>query len=181
MIQVSAIQATPFVHSGLVSLFVFGLVVALALPALLHLLIRTILGVTDRTLKTHAMYTAEPAPALANLQFQSWEYGIPLLVTLSDRKVYVGYPAYISSSFYSQNDGDIHITPLISGYRQEGDLRLVLNTPYDTVLDEITKSPDEKTADQFTISIPVREIVHGHLFDPSLQDIFHKHSAAPIM
>lgn len=169
--------------AGLLALMVVALFVAIAIPALLHWLAHGISGLEYDDLRITAMYSAEPAPVLANVLFASYQYGLPIAITLSDRKVYVGYPAFVSSSLFSPHGSDLHITPLVSGYRGEHDLALHLKTPYDGVLAELddhyqkSEQPRDRgaVAAQFTIHVPVREIVHAHLYDPTLQPVFDRH------
>lgn len=162
--------------SEVLTLLVYGLIIALLLPAAIHYLYCGVTGIDSDTLKLHAMYTAEPSPMMAFLLFRSLEYGHPIAITLSDRKVYIGYPAFISSSLFSPHGSDIHITPLISGYRDEKQLSLELTTPYTEVLEELASAKGEhRDSEEFLITIPVCEIVHAHLYDPTLQEAFHRH------
>ena len=161
----------------LLSLVTYSLITALIIPWLIHWLIRATLNIDTATLKIYAMYTAEPAPVMTNLLFDSYAKGLPIAFTLSDRKVYLGYPTFISSSMFSPHGSDIHITPLESGYREEETLNLHLDTPYDVVLDEILSGTENtRSSDEFVITIPTREIVHAHLYDRSLTETFVRHA-----
>ncbi|KEZ76202.1 hypothetical protein [Salinisphaera hydrothermalis] len=158
-------------------LMLVALFLAATVPVLVHHLARLLLGKSMKQLKLNAMYLAEPAPTLSGLQFSSYHYAIPMAVTLSDRKVYVGYPADISSSMYSAYGSEIHLIPLISGYRDPTTLDFIATTSYKTVMDKVAESPGRHVnARMFTISIPEREVVHAHLYDPELAPIFAEHT-----
>lgn len=158
------------------TLLVYSLMVAVVLPALAHWIFCLVTGIDKDLLKVCAMYTAEPSPLMVNLLFSSIDRGLPIAFTLKDRKVYVGYPAFISSSLFSLHGSDLHITPLISGYRRENDLTLEFTTPYREVLDELASDEvGSRTGDEFLITIPVSEITHAHLYDPTLQPRFDRH------
>lgn len=176
LLDPAGLDLSPEVISILV-LMLIALVLAATIPIIVHFLAGLLLGKTMKQLKLNAMYLAEPAPVLSGLQFSSYHYGIPMLVTLSDRKVYVGFPAYISSSLYSAYGSEIHLTPLISGYRDEKTLAFVPTTSYETVLAKIEEARAHRiTARMFTISIPERVVVHAHLYDPELAPIFEEHA-----
>ena len=51
--------------------------------------------------------------------------------------------------------------PTLSGYRKDDTLELELTTNYDKVLN----SDDDVVTESFLVTVPVREIVHAHLFD----------------
>lgn len=158
------------------TLLLYSLLVAVLLPALAHWVFCLVTGIDKDLLKVCAMYTAEPSPLMVNLLFSSIDRGLPIAFTLKDRKVYVGYPAFISSSLFSPHGSDLHITPLISGYRREDDLTLQFTTPYREVLDELASDEaGSRAGDEFLITIPVSEITHAHLYDPTLQPRFDRH------
>lgn len=167
----------PLGTAEIIVLILFGLSISLVAPAFVHWLIRVFFALDEATLKINAMYTAEPAPTMIDIVFASYRHGLPMAVTLSDRKVYVGYPAFVSSSMFSPHGGDLHLTPLISGYRDKDDLTLKFTTPYDTVLKELEEiETEELDGEQFMITIPVREVAHAHLYNPTLQSVFDRHA-----
>ncbi|MCR9664497.1 hypothetical protein [Vibrio parahaemolyticus] len=67
---------------------------------------------------------------------------------------------------------DIHIRPILSGYRDKTDLTLKLVTPYKDVFDSLKKDDDGFDEDAFTVTLPLREILHAHLYDFEYQKDF---------
>jgi len=164
-------SGVPFVAA----LLCYGILISISIPTLLHVIVKELAGISDRDLKIYGMYTAEPSPLMANIVFSSLEKGLPIAFTMSDRKVYVGYPAFVSSSVFSPHGGDLHIIPFDSGYRDEKNLSMHLVTNYREVLREILSSgSDEKADEDFVVSIPVREVVHAHLYDHSVAPAFDR-------
>ncbi|WP_019615512.1 hypothetical protein [Psychromonas ossibalaenae] len=107
----------------------------------------------------------------AQLLFHSYQYGLPILFTLSDRKTYIGYPLEIHAKEFN----DIHIVPLFSGYRDEKTLSLNLITPYRDILDDVDNVKEEELDFRaFSVCLPVREIVYAHLHDFSYHEKFKK-------
>ena len=102
-------------------------------------------------------------PEFTQLFFRSMRFGLPVLFTLSDRKVYIGYIFEVNAN----NFNDISILPIFSGYRDKDDLGLVPVTPYGDILDEIECGEGCENIDyeRFMVSLPIREIVHAHLHD----------------
>lgn len=150
--------------------------VAVAAPSVLHCLAQWTRGVDHETLNYWAMRRVEPSPAFVTLIFMSFDHGLPMAVTLSDSKVYIGYPAYIPSSLFSDLDSEIQLVPILSGYRSEHQRSLVITTPYDTVLAELNETgTEDRPLAQFLITVPTREIVHAHLYDLALGEVFRAH------
>ncbi|WP_116645074.1 hypothetical protein [Salinivibrio sp. HTSP] len=137
------------------------------------------------------------SPEFTRLFYQSSLTGIPVLFTLSDRKVYIGYIYEIQVKQFT----DIYILPLFSGYRCQNELKLKKVTPYKSVVDLLeTKEIERKKnvlsragyyeedineyvndyLDQrniwadFIIALPLREIVHAHLHDFAHENMFRE-------
>ncbi|MEZ9590965.1 hypothetical protein AB4302_08350 [Vibrio breoganii] len=102
------------------------------------------------------------------LFFRSLEFGLPILFTMSDRKVFIGYITQIN--YFDTND--IHIRPLLSGYRDKESLSLKLVTPYKDVFEDLEEKDAGFDQDAFTVTLPLREIVHAHLYDFEYQGDF---------
>ncbi len=102
------------------------------------------------------------SPEFTQLFFRSFQFGLPILFTMSDRKIYIGYVTEI----YAKPFNDVHIIPLISGYRDNATHKLVPVTPYQDIINDVE---NEKTEDvdfeKFTVTLPLREIVYAHLHD----------------
>lgn len=123
--------------------------------------------------------TTDPeTPEFTQLFFKSMELGKPILFTMSDRKVFIGYVYEVHAGDFN----DILILPYYSGYRDKNTLELVLVTPYKQVIEALQKEysdqkecsesigDDEEILDNvkfgsFLISLPIREINHAHLHD----------------
>ncbi|WP_070962867.1 hypothetical protein [Vibrio sonorensis] len=102
------------------------------------------------------------SPEFNQLFFRSYEFALPILFTMSDRKVYIGYVTEI----YAKPFNDVHILPLLSGYRESSTLKLNLVTPYKDILHDVEdETIKEVNLEAFTVTLPLREIVHAHLHD----------------
>ena len=138
------------------------------------------------------------SPDFSRLFGHSITEGLPILFTLSDRKVYIGYIYEVQSKIHTS---DVHILPVISGYRDEKTLALNKVTPYKEVIDRINEqstheikeklidlgATDEETIkalklhseffdqwDKFLIALPLREIKYAHLHDFTHEQDFQK-------
>ncbi|MDN7136940.1 hypothetical protein J6J34_01730 [Pseudidiomarina sp. 1ASP75-14] len=70
----------------------------------------------------------------------------PLLLTLDTRRCYVCYPNEVKTPLDHQEDQELSIIPLCSGYRDDKDMCLELTTVYEDVLIELSRTPDEYRA-----------------------------------
>ncbi|MBB1338217.1 hypothetical protein [Pseudoalteromonas sp. SR44-2] len=136
------------------------------------------------------------SPDFSRLFGYSIKKGLPVLFTMSDRKVYIGY---IYEAQAKVDTSDVYILPVLSGYRSDTDLALIKVTPYEDVVSLINEqnkvdatnkliegglsSEQAKTAlvkepdlyeswYQFIVGLPLREIVHAHLHDLTHEDAF---------
>jgi len=105
----------------------------------------------------------DEGPELNKLFVKSMKYGLPILFTMKDRKVYIGYIMEVHTTDFN----DIFILPIFSGYRNKDDLTLVPVTPYQDVLDGIANDKEEPDInyEKFTVGLPLREISYAHLHD----------------
>jgi len=115
------------------------------------------------------------APELTQLFFRSMRFGIPVLFTMSDRKVYIGYILEVHTTDFN----DVFILPIFSGYRDKNDLTLVPVTPYQDVLDDIANDLNSSDVDyeKFTVGLPLREILYAHLHDFNYYEKFKEKEA----
>lgn len=143
------------------------------------------------------------SPDFSRLFGHSITEGLPILFTMSDRKVYIGYIYEVQSKIHTS---DVHILPVISGYRDEKTLALNKVTPYkdviqhinDQFMSEIEKRLIELGAseeeveetleanselfdqwDKFLIALPFREIKYAHLHDFTHESDFRKAEQKP--
>ncbi|MBQ4852701.1 hypothetical protein [Pseudoalteromonas sp. MMG012] len=123
----------------------------------------------------YGLASTDHTPEFTGILHQSIIYGLPIAFTLSNRKVYIGYPIELAPHM-----NDIMILPLRSGYRCEKELRLELVTDYVPVWSDIEDGNTEnadRTVDlaKFLINIPVRELVHANLHDFQYKKNFEKY------
>lgn len=110
----------------------------------------------------HAFRHDKDSPEFTDLFYRSFEQGCPILFTLSDRKIYIGYPI----SFDYAGFNDIRVLPLWGGYRDKDDLKLHLVTPYEQFAETLTEEGIEDAGYQkFAITLPIREIRYARLHD----------------
>ncbi|KJY88448.1 hypothetical protein TW84_15140 [Vibrio neptunius] len=111
------------------------------------------------------------SPEFTQLFFKSHYHELPILFTMSDRKVYIGYIYEIQTGHFN----DIYIVPYLSGYRDRDTLELHKITPYHAVMEDIeNEQEDSVELDKFTIALPLREIVHAHLHDFRYEERFRE-------
>lgn len=141
------------------------------------------------------------SPEFSRLVGRSWDYGLPILFTMNDRKVYIGYVYEFAAK---PNVSDIMILPIMGGYRTDNELKFVKMTPYEEVVEEITNLEkqtfismvanrdngidEEKAIEllesqplmfdknefwlQFIVTLPFRDIVHAHIHDIEQEERF---------
>jgi hypothetical protein len=111
------------------------------------------------------------SPEFTQLFFRSFQFGLPILFTMSDRKVYIGYVTEIRSQPFN----DVHVIPIVSGHRDRSNLRLVPVTPYQDIIHDVENdATEELDFEAFTVTLPIREIVYAHLHDFEKYDKFKK-------
>lgn len=102
------------------------------------------------------------SPEYTQLFWRSMKYGLPILFTMSDRKVYIGYVIEIHADDFN----DVNIVPIFSGYRNKDTLKLVPVTPYRDVIQDLEHiEKEEIDLETFAVTLPIREINHAHLHD----------------
>lgn len=99
--------------------------------------------------------------------------GRPILLTMDNRKVYVGLVRRTPEPRQSVSR-TIWLLPLISGYRDEkGKVRFT--TYYDQIYATINDvGPTDLTAEDFELVLPADSVQSAHLFDPSTYARFQK-------
>lgn len=112
----------------------------------------------------------DESPEFTSICFKSWEHGLPVAFTMSNKKVYIGIIAEGAGHL-----NDIIIIPLKSGYRCEAELRLEIVTHYEPVFREIESNLSNDKFDKFYITLPIREIIHANLHDFERRDLFRKY------
>lgn len=144
----------------------------------------------DKTsLYVEEFLTDADSPDFSRLFGHSIKAGLPILFTMSDRKVYIGYIYEVQAKVHTS---DVYILPVVSGYRDEKTLSLKKVTPYEELINSlngeqkeevkqqlIMQGLSEKDADEyaekalerydqwgkFIIALPLREVKHAHLHD----------------
>lgn len=141
------------------------LIFSFSVPPIVYWLADRLSGYNRGLLFTGAFLEHPDNPEFTKLLFSSTEYGLPILFTMSDRKVYVGYPMELKSEKFN----DQRILPVVSGYREKDSLRFIPVTPYQSVIENELEDADYE---KFSVTLPIREIVHAHLIDLKLFDLF---------
>ncbi|MEX1198172.1 MAG: hypothetical protein WEB57_09955 [Pseudohongiellaceae bacterium] len=137
-----------------------SILLAVATPYLFYGLAWTFSGATRHGMLEGTFVNSPGTPEFTSLIYSSFSQGLPVLFTLSDGKVFIGYPMSVRAEDFN----DIMLLPTVSGYRRRDTLELELTTNYKKVLDQMM---DQHAVDPeaFLITIPTREVVHAHLFD----------------
>ncbi len=99
---------------------------------------------------------------------------IPILVTLSSGKVYVGFAVRLPNPELERTD--IRLLPLLSGYRESETQAIHFTINYDRVLSQL-EHPDlnHLRPGDFEVVIPVSQISASHLFDVEAYEYFREH------
>jgi hypothetical protein len=99
--------------------------------------------------------------------------GRPILLTMDNRKVYVGLVRRTPEPRKSESRA-IWLLPLISGYRDDkGKVRFT--TYYDQIYATMTvEGPTDLTAEDFELVLPSDSVQSAHLFDPTTYTRFQK-------
>lgn len=124
--------------------------------------------VTATDLACDAFRHSSTKSEFTEILFESLSAGMPVLFTMKDKKVYVGYPVELKYA----NFNDIQIVPVYSGYREKDTLELKLTVPYEMVIEKMESDDTEFDIKQFLVSMPLREISHAHLFDFQKKNLF---------
>jgi len=95
---------------------------------------------------------------LKDLLSRSAEEGDLVLLSMRDRKVYVGW--VVDSPTPDRNETDLAILPIYSGHRRTDDLRVVLDTPY-----PIDRYEGDLDPEDFIVALRVGEILSARQFD----------------
>ena len=90
---------------------------------------------------------------------EAGERGGLVALTLSNRKVYIGWPEYISDADNPRPPNQhLYFSPLFSGYRKKGSLEMEIPNNYSKLINHYT-------TEEWEMVIPVNEIVHAQPFD----------------
>lgn len=92
-------------------------------------------------------------------------------ISLQSGKSYIGLALF--SGIGQDNDADIVIIPVASGYRDQETRELVITTYYSPVLNEVLEKLGLNYAD-FRIVIPMSQIVSARLFFPEAYELFQE-------
>lgn len=114
---------------------------------------------------------SDDSPEFFNLCIKSIELELPIAITLSNKKVYIGY-----LRTFGVKANDISILPLRSGYRSDTTIDYEQVIDYIPVVESILENANPKARknvqDTFIVSIPHREIVHASLYNFEYQKHF---------
>nr|WP_193987485.1 hypothetical protein [Lelliottia steviae] len=85
--------------------------------------------------------TDADSPDFSRLFGHSITQGLPILFTMSDRKVYIGYIYEVQAKVHTS---DVYILPVVSGYRDERTLSLKKVTQYKKVINSLNEQKKMK-------------------------------------
>ena len=97
-------------------------------------------------------------------------------VSLRSRKTYIGVP--VESGIGAASDTDLVLIPLMSGYRKEDTLELVVTTNYLDVISDYTREGSGRNVRELRVVIPLSEVVSARLFDRAVYRAFRRRPAA---
>lgn len=135
----------------------------------------------DQRASVHFVVTAYGGD-LARLFLKAGEGVTPVMVTLRNRKVYVGL--ILETIRLLREDGYVHLLPVLSGYREQDSLRIRMTTPYWRLYADmatvaarrldgrrsIAETPGEiASRSGFGVVVPIDQIDSASLFD---QEVF---------
>lgn len=95
---------------------------------------------------------------------------IPVHFSLRSGKSYIGY--VIESQFAWQDDSDVALIPIASGYRDKDTKKLVITTNYSSIINEVSTEDEDREIYDFRLVIPMSEIVSAGFFDEDVYDRF---------
>lgn len=156
-----------------IELSLLMLVFAACAPIIVYKLTKQFFGYSKGELLMGAFLEQGDNPEFTKLLLSSHQYGLPILFTMSDRKVYVGYPIELKSEKFN----DLRVLPVVSGYRHKDSLKFIPVTHYQSVIEN--KLGEGIEYEKFAVTLPIREIVHAHMIDLKLFDIFVENEVAP--
>jgi hypothetical protein len=131
--------------------------IALGLAFLALTIVNNVVTEEEAYIKTAVRYGDE----MLRLFIQAASQQDPVILTLENRKVYVGY-VVISPSFRPK-DSYVSILPVVTGYRDPQDLRVNLTVDYISLWEK-----DEILKRKFETVIPIDSIRAAHIFDATL-------------
>lgn len=102
------------------------------------------------------------------------ERRVPLMLTLANRKVYVGL--VLSWPSLSTSEKYVRILPTISGYREDGSLGVKFTTVYSDVYDDLKKRGEKVP---FGVVIPLDQVSSVSLFDIKVYMRYFESVGAP--
>ena len=89
----------------------------------------------------------------------------PVMITMDDSKVYIGWVIDVSGSGRVQRRY-FRVIPIYSGYRTSEDRSVVLTTTYQEVLLRTTEATWAEASEKFAVVLPIDKVVSARLFDP---------------
>ena len=98
--------------------------------------------------------------------YETMTHKLPVAVALENRKVYVGYAWRVSPLDPRRvEDYAVRFLPVLSGYRDEQDMKLHFTTRYTEIYRQIRKKErDDLSLEDFLIVLPVKNIVSVNLY-----------------
>ena len=91
-------------------------------------------------------------------------------LSLKNGKSYIGFA--LESGITSQDESDISLIPMVSGYRNRNTQELEITTNYAPVVQKSLKETLDLAYEDFRVVIPMPEIVSARLFHPETYERF---------
>ncbi len=98
-------------------------------------------------------------------------------LSLRSRRIYIGVAT--ESGISATSDTDVVMIPMLSGYRQEGTLELVVTTNYVNVILNNAVAGSGRTVRDLQVVIPLSEVVSARLFDLQVYQAFRANGYPP--
>ena len=103
---------------------------------------------------------------------ESVDVALPVHLSLRSGKNYIGF--VVESQFIWQNDPDIALVPIASGYRDKDTQKLVITSDYSPIIEEISFEVAERDINDFRIVIPMSEVISVRYFDDEIYNRLQK-------
>ena len=102
----------------------------------------------------------------------------PIELSLRSRKTYIGLVPESGIGTVSNSDTDVVLVPLLSGYRKEDTLEVVITTNYAGVMSAHHGEDAGQRLGELEVVIPLSEVVSARMFDLEVYQSFRHHPNA---
>lgn len=157
------------VHAGAPIPFIGTFVAAVAIALVVAFAVNLAIPRTEASRRVARRHGGE----LRVLLHDAAESGLPVSLTMENRKVYVGFVLHAPAP----RDRETRLLPTVTGHREPDSLRVVFDTKYWDVYEDVLAreaDPDapELDVEDFGIVLPLERIRSANLFD---DDTYRRH------